>query len=60
MLSATAPRRAATLLMEVTRPHLYESDVNATFAELAAHYNVDIIPASSYRPAKRPRPSRVP
>jgi transposase len=34
----------------VTRSHRYEPDVNATYAEMAAHYNVAIIPARSYRP----------
>ena len=34
----------------VTRPHRYEPDVNATYAEMAAHYNVAIIPARSYKP----------
>ena len=29
----------------VTRPHRYEPDVNATFAEMAAHYGVAIMPA---------------
>jgi len=34
----------------VTRPNRYEPDVNATYAEMAAHYGVAIIPARSYRP----------
>jgi transposase len=34
----------------VNRPHRYEPDVNATYSEMAAHYNVAIIPARSYRP----------
>jgi len=34
----------------VTRPHRYEPDVNATYAEMAAHYGVAIIPARAYRP----------
>ena len=34
----------------VTRPHRYEPDVNATFAEMAAHYGVAIIPARAYKP----------
>jgi len=34
----------------MTRPHRYEPDVNATYAEMAAHYNVAIIPARSYKP----------
>ena len=34
----------------VTRPHRYEPDVNATFAEMAAHYSMAIIPARSYKP----------
>jgi transposase len=33
-----------------TRPHRYEPDVNATFAEMAAHYQVAVMPARSYRP----------
>ena len=34
----------------VSRPHRYEPDVNATFAEMAAHYAVAIIPARAYKP----------
>ena len=34
----------------VTRPHRYEPDVNATYAEMAAHYGVAIIPARTYKP----------
>ena len=34
----------------VTRPHRYEPDVNATFAEMAAHYGVAVMPARSYKP----------
>ncbi|HYA53645.1 MAG TPA: IS21 family transposase, partial [Streptosporangiaceae bacterium] len=34
----------------VTRPHRYEPDVNATFAEMAAHYRVAVIPARAYKP----------
>jgi transposase len=34
----------------VTRPHRYEPDVNATFAEMAAHYGVAVIPARAYKP----------
>lgn len=34
----------------VTKAHRYEPDINATFAEMAAHYGVAIIPARSYRP----------
>ena len=41
----------------VTRPHRYEPDVNATFAEMAAHYGVAVIPARAYKPGTRPRPS---
>jgi len=37
----------------VTRPHRYEPDVNATYSEMAAHYNVAIIPARSYRPSDK-------
>jgi transposase len=33
----------------VTRPHRYEPDVNATYQEMAAHYNVAIIPARTYK-----------
>ena len=35
----------------VTRPHRYEPDVNATFAEMAAHYGVAIVPARAYKRA---------
>ena len=34
----------------VTRPDRYEPDVNATFAEMAAHYGVAVIPARAYKP----------
>ncbi|MGH3122835.1 MAG: IS21 family transposase, partial [Streptosporangiaceae bacterium] len=34
----------------VTRPHRYEPDVNAAFAEMAAHYGVAVIPARAYKP----------
>ena len=34
----------------VTRPNRYEPEVNATYVEMAAHYNVAIIPARSYKP----------
>jgi transposase len=34
----------------VSRPHRYEPDVNATFAEMAAHYGVAVIPARAYKP----------
>jgi len=34
----------------VTRPHRYEPDVNATYQEMAAHYQMAILPARSYRP----------
>lgn len=34
----------------VTRPHRYEPTVNATFLEMAAHYNVAVMPARSYKP----------
>lgn len=34
----------------VTRAHRYEPDVNATYQEMAAHYNVAILPARSYKP----------
>jgi transposase len=34
----------------VTRPNRYEPDVNATYAEMAAHYGVAILPARAYRP----------
>jgi len=42
----------------VTQPHRYEPDVNATFAEMAAHYGVAVIPARAYKPGIRPGPSR--
>jgi transposase len=34
----------------VTRPHRYEPDVNATYAEMAEHFGVAIIPTRSYKP----------
>jgi transposase len=34
----------------VTRPHRYEPDVNATYQDMAAHYNVAVVPARSYKP----------
>ena len=34
----------------VTRPHRYEPDVNATYAEMAAHYGIAVIPARAYKP----------
>ena len=34
----------------VTKASRYEPDVNATFAEMAAHYNIAIIPARPFRP----------
>jgi transposase len=34
----------------VTRPHRYEPTVNATFLEMASHYDVAIIPARAYKP----------
>lgn len=34
----------------VTRPDRYEPDVNATFAEMAAHYGVAVMPARAYKP----------
>ena len=34
----------------VTRAHRYEPDVNATYQEMASHYNVAIIPARSFKP----------
>jgi len=34
----------------VTRPHRYEPDVNATFAGMAAHYGVAVIPARACKP----------
>ncbi len=34
----------------VTRAHRYEPDVNATYAEMAAHYNVAVMPARAYKP----------
>jgi transposase len=38
------------LLSGVTKAHRYEPDVNLTYQEMAAHYNVAIIPARSYKP----------
>ena len=37
----------------VTRPHRYEPGVNATFAEMAGHYGVAVIPARAYKPRDR-------
>ena len=34
----------------VSRPDRYEPDVNATYAEMAAHYGVAVIPARAYKP----------
>ena len=34
----------------VTQPHRYEPDLNPTYAEMAAHYNVAILPARVRRP----------
>jgi transposase len=34
----------------VTRAHRYEPDVNATYAELAEHYGVAIIPTRAFKP----------
>jgi transposase len=34
----------------VTRAHRYEPDVNATYAELAEHYEVAIIPTRAFKP----------
>jgi transposase len=34
----------------VSRPHRYEPDVNATYQEMAAFYQMAIIPARSYKP----------
>ena len=34
----------------MTRPHRYEPEVNATYAEMAAHYGVAVIPARAYKP----------
>jgi transposase len=34
----------------VSRPHRYEPEVNATYAEMAAHYGVAVIPARAYKP----------
>lgn len=39
----------------VTKPHRYEPDVNATYAEMAAHYSVAILPARAYRPKDKPK-----
>ena len=40
----------------VTRPHRYEPDVNATFAEMAAWYGVAVIPARAYKPRDKANP----
>jgi transposase len=34
----------------VSRPDRYEPQVNPTFAEMAAHYGVAVIPARAYKP----------
>jgi transposase len=34
----------------VTRAHRYEPELNRTFAEMAAHYSVAVIPARPYKP----------
>jgi transposase len=34
----------------VTRPHRYEPDVNATYAEMASHYGMAVVPARTYKP----------
>lgn len=34
----------------VTRSHRYEPEINRTFAEMASHYSVAIIPARPYKP----------
>jgi len=34
----------------VSRPHRYEPDVNATFAEMAGHYGAAVIPARACKP----------
>jgi len=34
----------------VTKAHRYEPDINATFAEMAAHYGVAVMPARAYKP----------
>ncbi len=39
----------------VTRPHRYEPDVSATFAEMAAWYGVAVIPARSCKPRDKAR-----
>lgn len=39
----------------VTRADRYEPDVNATFAEMAAHYGVAVIPARPYKPKDKAR-----
>jgi transposase len=35
---------------ELIGPHRYEPDVNATYAEMAAHYGMAVIPARAYKP----------
>lgn len=34
----------------VTAPHLYEPDLNKTYADLARHYGCAVVPARSYKP----------
>jgi hypothetical protein len=43
------------LCSAVTRPDRSEPDVNATYAEMAAHYGVAVIPARPYKPRDKPR-----
>ena len=44
----------------VTRPHRYEPEVNRTFAEMAAHYSVAVIPTRSYKPRDYPEDLVIP
>ncbi len=39
----------------VIHPHLYEPELNRTYAELAAHYQCTIMPARVRRPVTRRR-----
>jgi transposase len=50
MVGAPAILVPDNLKAGVTRPHRYEPDLNAAYAELAAHYGCAIIPARPYKP----------
>ena len=39
----------------ITKPHLYDPDTNATYQEMANHYNLAIIPARVRTPKDKPK-----